>query len=291
MAETQYNFVTEWYDQQADIVRTYQLSYFSVHANSEHDAVSMFDPKKRRMFLKRMLVKNVAKGVSVKDLFIGSFVTVNCRRLQIVKYMDPQTEAALAPARKERVVCTSPADFASAGSILTALSKTGSVIAGVRIVDDSGPVIALRLVGKEEQLPVGLSQTDKNYFDGNQYPTTATFDNCSLLVIKPHAVKNGDYGAILSAVVAAGFEISAMKSATLTKAEASELLEVYEGVVSSYSGMVDAMVEGIAIFVEVRAPGVIQKLRELCGPADPELGRVVRKSSLRALYGDRKSVV
>lgn len=44
----------------------------------------MYDLKNRRMFLKRMAYQDI----DLKDLFVGSVVTVYSRQLQIVDYGD-----------------------------------------------------------------------------------------------------------------------------------------------------------------------------------------------------------
>lgn len=80
----------------------------------------------------------------------------------------------------------------------------------------------------------------------------------------------------------------------LSKAEAAEFLEVYKGVMppGEYSAAVDELSAGPCLAVELAAkagmvPGMcpVEALREVCGPADPELARVLRPGSLRAQFG------
>ena len=51
---------------------------------------------------------------------------------------------------------------------------------------------------------------------------------------------------------------------------------------------VEHLQQGPCIAIEVRGEGVVQKLRELCGPSDPEIARHLRAKSLRALYGQNQ---
>lgn len=81
---------------------------------------------------------------------------------------------------------------------------------------------------------------------------------------------------------------------TLAKPEADEFLEVYKGVVppGEWEAAVEELSAGPCLAVELAAAGgggstaeAVEALRELCGPADPELARVLRPDSLRAQFG------
>ena len=48
LAEQKYTFETEWYDQQADVIRPYRVMYYP-----GLKAVEMFDVKNNRQFLKK----------------------------------------------------------------------------------------------------------------------------------------------------------------------------------------------------------------------------------------------
>jgi len=124
------------------------------------------------------------------------------------------------------------------------------------------------------------------YFDqAGRFPTTARFDNCSLCVVKPHAVKAGASGAILDAVIDEGFEVSAVEMFNLTRVNAGEFLEVYKGVLPEYNNMVEELSTGPCIAFEVRSEHAVQAVREVVGPHDPELARVLRPKTLRARHG------
>ena len=47
--EERYVFETEWYDQQADIVRHYRLTFYPLD-----NSIEMYDKKMQRPFLKRI---------------------------------------------------------------------------------------------------------------------------------------------------------------------------------------------------------------------------------------------
>merc|ERR1740139_1113683 len=70
------------------------------------------------------------------------------------------------------------------------------------------------------------------------------------------------------------------------RAEAQELMEVYKGVLPYYADLIDGMSIGPAIAIEVRGPpGVVESLREVCGPHDVDMARHLRPASLRARLG------
>ncbi len=48
LGELKYTFETEWYDQQADIIRPYRVIYFP-----NLKSIEMYDTQKNRIFLKK----------------------------------------------------------------------------------------------------------------------------------------------------------------------------------------------------------------------------------------------
>ena len=65
---------------------------------------------------------------------------------------------------------------------------------------------------------------------GGSAPLARCDPRGGLLLVKPHAVREGRLGGIVRDVVAAGFELVAGRSAALSRVNASEFLEVYQGV-------------------------------------------------------------
>ncbi|CAD5118190.1 DgyrCDS6915 [Dimorphilus gyrociliatus] len=122
----------------------------------------------------------------------------------------------------------------------------------------------------------------------DSFRSTATFCDATCCIIKPHAVVEGQSGAIIEKIQSAGFEISAMQIFHIEKANAEEFLEVYKGVVSEYAAMVGEFCSGPCIVLEVRAQNAQQTFREFTGPADPEIARHLRPRTLRATFGKDK---
>ena len=66
-------------------------------------------------------------------------------------------------------------------------------------------------------------------------PFRATCDNCTCCVILPHAILDGNMGAIIEHIATSDlFYISAMAMFSMTIPNAKEFYEVYEGVLPSY---------------------------------------------------------
>lgn len=124
-----------------------------------------------------------------------------------------------------------------------------------------------------------------DFFFERERTEPAVFDNCAALIIKPHAVAARATGAVLSAVLAAGLEISGVRTRSLERADIEDFLEAYKGVVPEYGRWIVELSEGRSVILEVRGEDVVARLRELCGPYDPVIARVLRPESLRAKLG------
>lgn len=109
--------------------------------------------------------------------------------------------------------------------------------------------------------------------------------NCSCLVIKPHIVNEGNAGKIIDIVLNEGFEVSSMEMFYLDKATAEDFFDVYKGVLPEYAPIVTHVISGPVIAMEIRQDDVVNKLRSLVGPHDPELAKTLRPNTIRAFFG------
>jgi nucleoside-diphosphate kinase len=113
-------------------------------------------------------------------------------------------------------------------------------------------------------------------------------DNCTLCVIKPHAIKSSHTGDMLKSIVVNGFQIQSLFSVHMTMSIAEELFGIYRGVFPHYNKMVEHLCSGpvLALMIQCRgSSSVVTDFREFCGPIEPDLGKTLRPNSLRALYG------
>ena len=111
--------------------------------------------------------------------------------------------------------------------------------------------------------------------------TTAVLNNCSLVLIKPHIVKEGLAGQVIDLILEAGFEISAMELFNLSRPVVEEFYDVYKGVLPEYLPLIEHLSSGPVIALEVRQQNVVEALRELCGPHDPEIAKHLRPNTMR----------
>ncbi|XP_076753169.1 nucleoside diphosphate kinase homolog 7 [Xylocopa sonorina] len=121
---------------------------------------------------------------------------------------------------------------------------------------------------------------------------TATLENCTCCIIKPHAVQAKLIGDIIDDVQKAGYTISAVQQFCVNLFDAEEFLEVYKGVLPDYAAMVRELQSGPCIAMEIKHNDdkydVQGEFRKLCGPMDPDIARQVRPDTLRAKYGKTK---
>jgi nucleoside-diphosphate kinase len=97
-------------------------------------------------------------------------------------------------------------------------------------------------------------------------------------------------GDVLQAIVTdKRFSITALFSVHLTAPLAEELLDIYRGVLPNYTLTVDHLCSAplLAVLVTGRNDtDVVSDFRDLTGPINPQLAKVVRPQSLRAVFGN-----
>lgn len=290
-----YGFEVDWYDKQADLLRVYQLTVMRPQRGPLEAA--MYDPKTKRGFLKRMPVPELR----MENLYVGSTVTLHGRQLKIRGYLDERTKQALEVNRESFVLLTAPDVFYQLGKIVSCLEGLGLTISRLRLVNDNGPVVAIQVMGADAEfkwddaqnaIPPGharqvpLQQGEAYFTDKNRFPSTAACDHCTLCVIRPHTLKAQNAGVIIQDIMEAGFEVSAMRTVHLDRAQATEFLEVYQNVLPNFSDLVAIMSEAPCLAMELRKEdNVVEEFRSLCGPYDLDMARHLRPNSLRARFG------
>ena len=132
-----------------------------------------------------------------------------------------------------------------------------------------------------------MTENFKGLFSGifQKSPQTAIMNFCSLLIVKPHAF-HAHAGAILETLLKEDFEISAFETRIFNPTFIEEFLEGYKLAVGEhFRESVLELCTGQSLIVQVRHANVVDKLRRLCGPIDPEIARSVCPDSLRARFG------
>lgn len=101
---------------------------------------------------------------------------------------------------------------------------------------------------------------------------TAMLNNCSLCLIKPHAMRFA--GQIIDRIVDEGFEISAMQSQFLERSHAEEFMDLYRIVLNhDFNQTIDQLVSGPSVALEIRQKDVVDSFKKLCGAYNPRVGK------------------
>eukprot|EP01063_Lacrimia_lanifica_P002023 TRINITY_DN11054_c1_g1_i1.p1 TRINITY_DN11054_c1_g1~~TRINITY_DN11054_c1_g1_i1.p1 ORF type:complete len:343 (+),score=143.69 TRINITY_DN11054_c1_g1_i1:114-1142(+) len=304
--EARLSFIVDYDDPQAGLVRKYQLSYYSTD-----NTIEMHDIKNRRMFLKRCNYPQVKPS----DLYQGATITVYSRKLLVTGYADAATAQVYNLESSRGLVVVPPGSFDDVGKVLTGLQGAGlrvknlntlRLTAGEAAELDPGvsdswhtdTLVAIEVIGSDPQgkwealeKRAGYGtwfNVDPDFFFGRGSArldrSSATLENCTLCIVKPHAVKAAG-GHIITDILAQGFEISAIKMINLSAADACDFLEVYKGVLPEYTRLVEHLSSGPCWVMEVRGENPVGDFRELCGPHDPDIAKVLRPTTLRSKYG------
>ncbi|TMW48745.1 hypothetical protein DOY81_006170, partial [Sarcophaga bullata] len=171
-------------------------------------------------------------------------------------------------------------------------------------LNDSDIPPALKALFEKEDIRNGIycSQSDeevamdtKYFFDSKQgLQSPVILKNSTLAVIKPHAIKEGNLGKIISEITSNGFKITALRMHILEKVNCSEFYEVYRGIVPEYIPMVSQLASGVSMSLEIVCTdpnkNSYEEFRKFCGPMDPEIAKLLRPHTLRAKYGSSKTL-
>lgn len=282
------------------------LTMFVKSARGPHE-LSLFDIKNNRVFLKRGVYEQDGP-LRLQDLHVNGSVTVCSRKLKILEYADSVTREMFQAQCDQVHTLVGSAALPELGTLLTAAVEAGFTIKRVKTLSrpHAGRFVAMELVGRDavnswlEVVKLSISPVaaavvsaepvgpeNERVFEGKE--TTATHHNCSLCIIRPHAVREGQAGKVINALLGAGLEISAMQSYSLLKTQAEQFYEVYKTVLPSaqYHAMIGELASGLCIAIEVcsSSDDAVTRLRELCGPYDVEIARHLRPDTLRARLG------
>lgn len=124
--QAKYSFLASWLDEVSGVVRDFNVSFWT-----SDSTVEMYDPKARRLFLKRTLPR---ERVTLASFALGNTVTVMGRPLQIKKYLNPVTEAAFKTTRTTTVCVIKPDALPSMGTIIDLIVAAGLDLVQARMV-------------------------------------------------------------------------------------------------------------------------------------------------------------
>lgn len=103
----------------------------------------------------------------------------------------------------------------------------------------------------------------------------------TLCIIKPDAVEKRKQGAILQKLLDEGFQVLAMRQATLTQKQAEGFYAVHRER-PFFGELVAFMTRGPVVLLALQAEDAVQKLRTVIGATDPAKAA---DGTVRKLYG------
>ena len=77
--------------------------------------------------------------------------------------------------------------------------------------------------------------------------TTAVLNNCTLCIIKPHIIRDGQLGQVIDMILQAGFEISAAEMFYMSRAVIEEFYSVYKGILPEYLPLIEHISNGPSV--------------------------------------------
>lgn len=306
MPTTVLSFVVEWVDPVPNLARQFLFKYFK-----ETGEVEMFDLKARRHFLKKCAGPD---WLTENDLYLGNSILVHSRVLTIRDYGDIST--------KER----STAEELGVGVIVQDVAKTVSAIEAsfrvqaikmVRLTGSQAEECA-ELVGSNDNSTVSLLNSSSCIFvavsgkdalremkrlvplglaasgplmmafafgEERKLKSQAEFGpRCTCCVIRPHVLADRNLGKILADIP---MTTTAMETFKLDTANASDFLQVYDGVLPDYKKSLQELTLGPCVAMELRGEDdeAVSTFRKICGPWDVDFAKELRPKSLRAKFG------
>jgi len=296
----------------------------------------MYDLTKNRLFLKRVVNKDI---VFPNDLYVGKTIVVYSRQLKIIDYADLFTKNKFESISKSYNILF--INFKSFTKFLTEINKYKAsfhfkAIKSVKINDQiqqfikientNEMLIMCEFVGSKDIESAFNECNSNNNGDFNgmicnendkqlikqiaESATTAILSEdkvSSLCLIKPHALSMA--ASIINDILNEGFYITAITTKKLTRSEAKDFYEIYNGVIKEYNYLLEQLLSGSVIALQIHCNSIdidsdnnhnnnnkengnqintnntFNEFRDFVGPKDPEIAKYIRPHTLRAKYG------
>ena len=316
-----YCFMGEFFDSMANIVRQYQIFIYAEDESIEiYDVrtrkiflkrIICPDVKLKDFYIgaevniysRRILISEYGDDFTAKTFESqrhSSFVLLlPSAYMQIGKIVDLITKKGfsivkmrmnkLTQGEAEQFIKIHQADGLNAQEISSDY-VTGIEVASKNAVDEFKKFIQNELIPQFQgkQILISSPSPDKAQMEINFYfaiRSPPQLTNCSCFIIKPHIIAEGNAGKIIDILLNEGFEISSLNMLQLDKNTAENFFDVYKGVLPEYGAIINHLITGPIIALEVRQEDVVNKLRAMVGPHDPEIAKVLRPNTLRAIFG------
>jgi len=125
MAEIRYVFNCEWYDEQANLIRNYMLTFYP-----QDSTIEMYDTKNKRLFLKR----TEYQSVKLEHIYVGATLCIYARQLTLVDYADVATRNIFEHKKSKTLALIKPDCYNHIGKIIAIIQKNGLTIANLQML-------------------------------------------------------------------------------------------------------------------------------------------------------------
>jgi len=257
-----------------ELTRKYNLTYWP-----KDGSLSMFDLAKHRLFLKRVVNKDISFP---NDLYVGKTIVVYSRQLKVISYADLVTKQKFGSISEEYNILfvgfesfttflfeTNKYDAPFHFKSIKSVKASAHILRSLKVQKDNSILILCEFIGSNnirtamtlcEQKANGFSgmildaQSDKHLLcEVNECAPSAILNKSgvcsSLCLIKPHSLR--DTPSIIADLIKEGFAITAITTKKLTITEAKEFYEIYQGVVAEYMLMIEQLMAGSSIILQI----------------------------------------
>jgi nucleoside-diphosphate kinase len=296
-------FECQWFDEISGQLNKLYLKYYL-----DDNTIEILTDT--RTFLARIYYPDV----TVTDLFLGNSITVYNRLITIKGYCNEATTRYMESREIHFLVVIGSEGLSNVGRILQ-LAKQHKLITGkLKSIGQDMPDVGarsgdilLQVVGydgaeSQKYIPAVESlgkfvtctaiSSDDMIATMSRKSALVTSDGeaCTMCLIQPHIMRDQKSGEVIDAILAEGYDISAIMSVHFTNTYAEELFDVYKEILPKYTEFIENVTSSPCLALKITSNNyghrLVENFREFCGPLNPELAATLRKGSLRARFGE-----
>ncbi|EKF29883.1 nucleoside diphosphate kinase, putative [Trypanosoma cruzi marinkellei] len=306
-------FYCERHDDISQLVRRFVLFFFY-----EDRSIEMREIPKNVLYLKRVPFPHLNKD----DFTLGASLTINGVIVKITDYADEVTRVLCEKKSEFTALLLGDSLFPRLGHYLAILTEEcGFTVSSMQMAwlhEGTSEKYSLpaeltdtRLVAAccvradaiqkgldyVKRIPGAFAASDENEAkkwaqlveEVSRDPVAIRGDSrCSVVIVKPHAVRSHTAGVILQQLIDTGLELTALMLANLSSRVVDNFLEPYKGILSDFRESAKALTGLVWILQLVsldESVDVVHLVREVCGPFDPAFAKELRPKSIRARFG------
>ena len=224
----------------------------------------------------------------------GSTINIWGRKLKIVGCADSVTKAHADVERAAALL----RDSQIAGAVMAAAQERGlrlielkSIDCGIGVVFSGVHAVSalLEVAGDISGMTVAKYEETEGLINkiASKELCSVCGPDSTLLIIKPHAVAQGHAPAIVEALSGAGLTINGVRMLHMDIDRSETFFAVYKGIIKEYSQCVAELASMPCIVMDLCSfeDGMShQILRDLCGPYDVEIARLVYFVLINVLF-------